>query len=179
MARRRLWGHFCTNGKDDHDSDHSSTCVSRRNGQYFRWMSIFERWLAWGRVCWATSTRQDLEVTKGMQNKANSQGAESKEWLVLLEEGMLKICYRSKFVHLQREGVRSRWLSSIILYVDELIIVDSHASHQAHLSEKFEMMDLGFSHFFLGLEIWQTKRGMFVSQQQYVCLWVVGRIWYT
>ena len=60
----------------------------------------------------------------------------------------------------------------VILYVDDLVLTGSHAKHivatKAALTLTFEMTDLGLLHFFLGLEVLQTQRGMFISQQPYV-----------
>ena len=60
----------------------------------------------------------------------------------------------------------------VILYVDDLVLTGSNADHiaatKAALTSTFEMTDLGLLHFFLGLEVLQTQRGMFISQRRYV-----------
>ena len=60
----------------------------------------------------------------------------------------------------------------VVLYVDDLIITggdaDNVAATKAALRSAFEMTDLGLLHFFLGLEVCQTQRGTFISQQRYV-----------
>ena len=58
----------------------------------------------------------------------------------------------------------------IVLYVDDLILTsDALLIHscKADLTKEFEMKDLGLLHYFLGLEIWQQKGGLFVSQGKY------------
>ena len=60
----------------------------------------------------------------------------------------------------------------VILYVDDLVLTGGNADHiaatKAALTLTFEMTDLGLLHFFLGLEVLQTQRGMFISQRRYV-----------
>jgi hypothetical protein len=37
------------------------------------------------------------------------------------------------------------------------------------LKKKFEMIYLGFLHYFLGLQVFQTNEGFFLSQSKYAC----------
>ena len=58
----------------------------------------------------------------------------------------------------------------IVLYVDDLILTGDELlihSCKADLAKEFEMKDLVLLHYFLGLEIWQQKGGLFVSQGKY------------
>ena len=58
----------------------------------------------------------------------------------------------------------------IVLYVDDLILTGDEQlilSCKADLAKEFEMKDLDRLHYFLGLEIWQRKGGLFVSQGKY------------
>ena len=36
------------------------------------------------------------------------------------------------------------------------------------VTSKFEMKDLGLMHYFLGLEVWKRKDGVFISQGNYI-----------
>lgn len=60
----------------------------------------------------------------------------------------------------------------IILYVDDRIITRAYAlsigAMKKHLSSQFEMTDLGLLHFYLGMEVWQFKDRIFISQFKYV-----------
>ena len=59
-----------------------------------------------------------------------------------------------------------------ILYVDDLILTDSDPKVLTHvkssLKKKFEMSDLGHLHYFLGLQVLQTKEGIFLSQSVFL-----------
>jgi hypothetical protein len=61
----------------------------------------------------------------------------------------------------------------IVLYVDDLILNSSDSNLLNHvktiLKKKFEMTDLGFLHYFLGLQVLQTNEGIFLSQSRYAC----------
>ena len=72
-------------------------------------------------------------------------------------------------LHIHREnGI----LTVIVLYVDDLIITGGNPKHiwkvKSTLKTEFEMTDMGLLNFFLGLEIWQDKKGVFISQRRYV-----------
>jgi hypothetical protein len=55
----------------------------------------------------------------------------------------------------------------IFLYVDDLIFISSDLKLLNHvktsLKKKFEMQDLGFLHYFLVLQVFQTNEGIFLS----------------
>ena len=55
----------------------------------------------------------------------------------------------------------------LFLYVDDLILTGSDPKLLTHvkssLKENFEMSELGHLHYFLGLQVLQTKEGIFLS----------------
>jgi hypothetical protein len=55
----------------------------------------------------------------------------------------------------------------LVLYVDDLILTSSDPKLLNHvksnLKKKFEMIDLGYLHYFLGLQVLQTKEGISLS----------------
>jgi hypothetical protein len=61
----------------------------------------------------------------------------------------------------------------LVLYVDDLILTGSDSKNLNHvktnLKKKFEMTDLGFLHYFLGLQVFQTNEGIFISQYNHFC----------
>jgi hypothetical protein len=61
----------------------------------------------------------------------------------------------------------------LVLYVDVLILTGSDSKILNHvknnLKKKFEMIDLGFLHYFLGLQVLQTNEGIFLSHSKYAC----------
>ena len=77
-------------------------------------------------------------------------------------------CHSHPNVYTKKVGSHLIILS---LYVDDLILTVSDSKILNHvktsLKKKFEMIDLGFFHYFLGLQILQTKEGIFFSQFKY------------
>ena len=61
----------------------------------------------------------------------------------------------------------------LVLYVDDLILTSSDPKLLTHLKyslkKNFEMSNLGHLHYFLGLQVMQTKEGIFLSQSKYPC----------
>ena len=60
-----------------------------------------------------------------------------------------------------------------VLYIDDLILTGSDPKLLTHvkssLKKNFEMSELGHLHCFLGLQVLQTKEGIFISQSKYSC----------
>ena len=55
----------------------------------------------------------------------------------------------------------------VILYVDDLFLTRNEkqiVESKKKLAEEFEMKDLGLMHCFLGLEVWQSSKGIFLNQ---------------
>ena len=59
----------------------------------------------------------------------------------------------------------------IIIYVDDLVLTRDHeeciSQTQECLKTKFEMLDLGILHYFLGIEVWKTLVDIFMSPRKY------------
>eukprot|EP00253_Pinus_taeda_P003787 PITA_03787 len=60
----------------------------------------------------------------------------------------------------------------VVLYVDDLIFTSNDASlivdFKAVMKNEFQMTDLGFLRYFLGIEVDQSENGVFISQDKYV-----------
>ena len=58
----------------------------------------------------------------------------------------------------------------LLLYVDELFL-SGNEKHivecKKKIFEEFEMKDLGLMHYFLGLEVWHSTKGIFLNQGKY------------
>ena len=55
-------------------------------------------------------------------------------------------------------------------YVDDLFLTGNEKQIlecKKKLVAEFEMKDLGFMHYFLGLEVWQSPKGIFLNQRKY------------
>eukprot|EP00253_Pinus_taeda_P031679 PITA_31679 len=87
----------------------------------------------------------------------------------LLESGFSR-CHSDNTVYTKKEG---KSLIILVLYVDDLILTGSDCNLINHvkssLKKKFEMTDLGHLHYFLGLQVLQSKEGIFLSQSKYAC----------
>jgi hypothetical protein len=79
-------------------------------------------------------------------------------------------CHSDPNVYTKKVGSH---LIILVHYVDDLILTGSDLKLLNHvkisLKKKFEMTDLGFLHYFLGLQVLQTNEGLFLSQSQYAC----------
>jgi hypothetical protein len=79
-------------------------------------------------------------------------------------------CYYDLNVYTKKVGSH---LIIFVLYVDELIPTCSDPKVVNHvktsLKKKFEMTELGFLHYLLGLQVFQTKELFFLSQSKYAC----------
>eukprot|EP00253_Pinus_taeda_P022057 PITA_22057 len=74
-------------------------------------------------------------------------------------------CHYDNTVSTKKVG---KSLIILVLYVDDLILIGSDPNLINHvnssLKKKFEMTNLGHLHYFLGLQVLQSKEGIFVSQ---------------
>ena len=58
----------------------------------------------------------------------------------------------------------------LVLYVDDLFLTGNEKLIgwcKKKLASEFEMKDLGLMHYFSGLEVWQGKKEIFLSQGKY------------
>eukprot|EP00253_Pinus_taeda_P003162 PITA_03162 len=86
----------------------------------------------------------------------------------LLETGFSR-CHSDNIVYTKKAG---KSLIILVLYVDDLILTGSDPNHINHvkssLKKKFEMTDLGHLHYFLGLQLLQSK-----EVQKHLLYWLV------
>jgi hypothetical protein len=95
-------------------------------------------------------------------------------WYAKMDKFLLGIgfcrCHSDPNVYTKKE--RS-YLIICVLYVDDLILIGSDPKILNHvktgLKKKFEMTDLRVLHYFLGLQVLQTKGGILFSQSKYAC----------
>jgi hypothetical protein len=58
----------------------------------------------------------------------------------------------------------------LLLYVDDLFLTGEEkfiTNCKKKLAAEFEMKDLGLMHYFLGLEVWQSREKIFLNQGKY------------
>eukprot|EP00253_Pinus_taeda_P008239 PITA_08239 len=82
-----------------------------------------------------------------------------------LSESSFSRCHSDNTVYTKKVG---KSLIILVLYVDDLILTGSDPNLINHakssLKKKFEMTDLGHLHYFLGLQVLQSKEGISLSQ---------------
>eukprot|EP00253_Pinus_taeda_P020444 PITA_20444 len=82
-----------------------------------------------------------------------------------LLESSFSRCHSDNIIYTKKEG---KSLIILVLYVDDLILTSSDPNLISHvksnLKKKFEMTDLGHLHYFIGLQVLQSKEGIFLSQ---------------
>eukprot|EP00253_Pinus_taeda_P007745 PITA_07745 len=82
----------------------------------------------------------------------------------LLESGFSR-CHSDNIVYTKKVG---KSLIILVLYLDDLILTGSDPNLINHvkssLKKKFKMTDLGHLHYFLGLQVLQSKEGISLSQ---------------
>ena len=87
----------------------------------------------------------------------------------LLDNGFSR-CHSDITVYTKKVG---KSFTIPVLYVDDIILTGSDPNHINHvkssLKKKFEMKDLGHLHYFLGLQVLQSKEGITLSQSKYAC----------
>eukprot|EP00253_Pinus_taeda_P014897 PITA_14897 len=87
----------------------------------------------------------------------------------LLESGFFR-CHSDNTVYTKKVG---KSLIILVLYVNDLILTGSDPNLINHvkssLKKKFETTDLGHLHYFLGLQVLQSKECIFLSQSKYAC----------
>ena len=87
----------------------------------------------------------------------------------LLETGFSK-CHSDNTIYTKKVG---KSLIILVIYVDDLILTSSDPNLINHvksnLKNKFEMIDFGHLHYFLGLQVLQSKEGISLSQSRYAC----------
>jgi len=66
----------------------------------------------------------------------------------------------------------SRGRTLLLLYVDDMLITGDDAEHislvKRHLSQQFQMTDLGPLSYFLGIEVSRSDKGYYISQSKYI-----------
>jgi hypothetical protein len=95
-------------------------------------------------------------------------------WYAKMENFIISIgfsrCHSDPNVYTKKLGSH---IIILVFYVDDLILIGSDVFFLNHvknnLKKKFEMIELGFLHYFLGLQVLKTNNGIFISQSKYAC----------
>eukprot|EP00253_Pinus_taeda_P001426 PITA_01426 len=114
------------------------------------------------------------EVHRWMLNLPSCMGTCMKKsiWsnLLALYKQIPALCHSDNTVYTKKVG---KSLIILVLYVDNLILTGSDPNLINHvkssLKKQFEMTDLRHLHYFLGLQVLQSKQGISLSQSKYAC----------
>eukprot|EP00253_Pinus_taeda_P032551 PITA_32551 len=95
-------------------------------------------------------------------------------WYAKMDSFLLEIgfsrCHSDNTIYTKKVG---KSLIIFVLYVDDLILTGSDPNLINHvksnLKKKFEMTDLGHLHYFLGLQVLQSREGISLSLSKYAC----------
>ena len=68
----------------------------------------------------------------------------------------------------------------LLLYVDDLFLTSKEkqiSKYKKNLTAEFKMKDLGLMHYFLGIEVWNSREGIFLNQRE---VWSVNleNVWH-
>eukprot|EP00253_Pinus_taeda_P026483 PITA_26483 len=92
----------------------------------------------------------------------------SRIYAYLIENGFDK-CEGEPTLYIKENGSK---ILIVVLYVDDLIFTSNDASlivdFKAVMKGEFEMTDLGFLRYFLGIKVDQSENGVFIYQDKYV-----------
>jgi hypothetical protein len=87
----------------------------------------------------------------------------------LLDTGFAR-CHSNPNAYTKKVG---NHLIILVLYIDDLILTSNDPKLLNHvksiLKKKFEMTNLGYLHYFLGLQLLQAKERISLSQPKYAC----------
>jgi len=96
----------------------------------------------------------------------------SKQWFSKLKDTLISLGYaQSKSDYSLFLNKTSTYITIIAVYVDDILLTGldyKEIQHvKQHLNEKFGIKDLGNLHYFLGLEVSHTAKGVLLSQKKF------------
>ncbi|XP_031256490.1 DNA topoisomerase 3-alpha-like [Pistacia vera] len=118
-----------------------------------------------GKLNYLTVTRPDITFSVSVQSPRAWFGRFSE---VVTQSGL----HRSAYDHSVFYKQSSSGIILLVVYVDDIIITGSDdvgiQSLKNCLASKFHTKDLGTLRYFLGVEVFRSKKGIFLSQRKYV-----------
>eukprot|EP00253_Pinus_taeda_P036422 PITA_36422 len=93
-------------------------------------------------------------------------------WYAKMDEYLKKVGFQRSesddTLYVRQQG---KYLVILVMYVDDLIITGNHDDHIAQVKKElqagFKMTDLGLLHYYLGVEVFQCPRHIFISHSKY------------
>eukprot|EP00253_Pinus_taeda_P034896 PITA_34896 len=108
--------------------------------------------------------QEDFSLVCQLKKSLNGLKQAPRDWYAKMDNFLLDTgfsrCHFDNIVYTKKVG---KSLIFLVLYVDDLILTSSDPNLINHvkynLKKKFEMTDLGHLHYFLGLQVLQSKEG--------------------
>jgi hypothetical protein len=109
-------------------------------------------------------------LKKSLYGIKKSPGASYAKMEIFLFYTRFSRCHFDPNVYTKKIGI---YIIILVIYVDDLIITGSDPKLlnrvKTILKKKFEMTDLSYFHYFLGLQFLQTNEGIFHFDSKYAC----------
>ena len=94
-------------------------------------------------------------------------------WYEKLTEHLLKLNFKHYDLHDATFFVKKigKTVVYLVAYLDDLLMTRNNESYIASIKKKlkkgFEITDLGYLHYYLGIEVTQNPKSIFLSQKKY------------
>eukprot|EP00253_Pinus_taeda_P030704 PITA_30704 len=121
----------------------------------------------------ATQNGHEHKVCK-LVNSLDGLKQAPRDWYEKLTEHLLKLNFKHYDLDDATLFVKQvgKTVVYLVVYVDDLLMTGNNESHTTSIKKElrkgFEMTDLGYVHYYLGIEVTQHPKSIFLSQKKYI-----------